>query len=182
MPPETGCVAVFQRKARGPRCRPVSPGLRAPSGCAQRYGCEGRQGTFPAARARRVLRCRQRRSERGCSSLKLHPQKDPLSAVDWGHTMGGKLELKIVPFCLFHYWDLSKDFCRSFFCPTYWLHAVSSQVLQIVCLSHPRPLPSHPPPALDYIYRRWPSRGLPVFLSNRSMHSMYPLQIVCRSL
>ncbi|XP_075353316.1 uncharacterized protein LOC142407578 [Mycteria americana] len=55
-------------------------------------------------------------------------------------------------------------------------------VLQVVCPSHPWPLPSRPSPALDYVYQRWPSRGLPVFLSERSMHSTYLLQIVCHSL
>lgn len=78
-PPGAACAALVQRKAGGPRRHRVSPrSLRTPSGCAPRRACDGLQGTFPAGRARWILRRWQWRCERGCSSLKLHPQKDPL--------------------------------------------------------------------------------------------------------
>lgn len=127
--PETACVASSQWKARGPRRRPVSPRLRASPCWAQHHISDGLQSTFPAARAWCILQHWQRRCQRSWSSLELHPQKGPLSAVDrrgWCQDLKAllhleKLEEKIMPFCLFYCCDLSKDLCCSFFCPTYLL-------------------------------------------------------------
>lgn len=34
-------------------------------------------------------------------------------AGDWGHAVGGNLELTILCFCLVHYQDLSRDLCHT---------------------------------------------------------------------